>query len=916
MNTPPLHTVLIVDDDRVNRMALAAALQDECRLVLVRDGESALKRAREDPTISLILLDVSMPGMDGYEVMRKLREDDSTARIAVIFITGLNEEADEEYGLSLGAVDYVVKPIRPAIVRARIRNQLKLISQNREVSRLADRIQLAVSVGQIGIWEASLTDGQFVWDHQMHILYGLEPGTFGGTMEKWIAQVHPDDAGRMLEKWERSISGNSLLDEEFRILHPSGEIRHLRAQSRIFTSPTGARAVGTNWDVTEARRAAETLRQAKETAVAAEQTKGRFLAAMSHEIRTPMNGVLGMARLLADTALTTKQREMLSIIQSSGENLLVIINDILDFSKIEAGKMRISPAPFNLHSLIEETVALLATQAAQKNLELVCDLGPGLAGELMGDAGRLQQIITNLAINAVKFTEHGEVVVQVRQKHSSNAGLTVRFEIRDTGIGISPEALKNLFKPFSQADGSITRRFGGTGLGLAICRQLVDLMGGRIEVDSTLHSGSCFAVELTFPVVTHSHLLVADGLPTGLRTLLVDDSATSRRVIAEKLTVRGVAVEVAPSAEDLLHRLRNDNGSTRPYDFIIIDRKMPITDGLELGRALRADSTWGNIPLILIGPPVPRAAEEAAHAGFQFFITKPVRDAHLSRAVLRVLGEHTSRDPIPPQGRRSSPRTLRLLVAEDNDVNQLVAQQMLQQLGHSVEIVTNGEEVLDRLSHHHYDAVLMDCHMPKLDGYQTTELIRRGNLPGVTASIPIIALTASAMSEDRQRCLDAGMDAFISKPFRWEAIEDVLISCGLLHTHSSPLAHASSNTDQTHHAQVLDPIQVTRLQNVRSATGISLWDEVKAAFIDEMPALMEKLPPLVESRDIEAIGEVVHHASGSCALIGARTLQARLQAINSVAKTEAWDEMPPLFSRMQTSWDELKARISETPVAR
>jgi len=660
---------------------------------------------------------------------------------------------------------------------------------NEELKAEKERLALATLASGVGIWEFDFASGLYRWDARMHEIHARSPhrfragvpaGEYGGTRKEFMAVMPPEDATAMDTQALLVAHGATTTECEYRMADAAGGWRHIRSLGRVLRDAQGAavRMVGTDLDVTEERRAAETLRKAKDAAEAAEQAKSTFLATMSHEIRTPMNGVLGMSTLLADATLTPDQREMVSIIQRSGENLLLIINDILDFSKIEAGKLRLDLQPFNLRNVVEETVALLAPQAEKKRLELVCDIEPGLDVDLLGDAGRIQQIITNLAGNAVKFTEQGEVLVIVRRTEGSPGKTGVRVEICDTGIGISAEAQARLFHPFAQADGSITRRFGGTGLGLAISRQLADLMGGSLEVESRDGGGSLFRFEVALPCVESLRMAAAGRRPGAIRALIVDDNESSRRVLARQLTVLGVEADLAASAGEALEKLR-DGEMRKACRMVLIDRHMPEVDGLALAKLIRSEAGLAHLPLILMGPPEIHLRGEAAATGIHAVLTKPARETQLERLVFQVLGgkavaaKSTIRNPL-------NLNRLRLLVVEDNAVNQIVVRKMLEQEGHLIEVVGNGKLALERLAQQRFDAVLMDCHMPEMDGYEATRCIREGQVPGLDPHITIIALTASATPTDRSLCLSAGMSDFAAKPLNRDALADIFMRQGLL----------------------------------------------------------------------------------------------------------------------------------------
>jgi PAS domain S-box-containing protein len=624
------------------------------------------------------------------------------------------------------------------------------------------RLDEVYAVARVGSWEFDLSTGYIAWSNVVFDLFGFPRGQATPSYEEYLARLSPADRVLHAEEVQVAIRDGIPYTREYRVLPPGGEERYVRSTGSPVRNDNGkiVALMGIAQDITVSRRVEQELIAAREAAVLASRTKSQFLANMSHEIRTPMNAVLGMTALALDTELTSEQREYLETVLSSGKALMEIIDDILDLSKIEAGKVELERAPFSVGDIILETARLFSTHAHEKGLELLVDLGPEIPARLLGDPTRFRQVISNLLGNALKFTHKGIVAVRARWQAQPVPVLSVRIE--DTGIGIAPGSQSAIFEPFVQADGSTSRRFGGTGLGLAICKQLVQLMGGQMEVESLEGHGATFRFTAALPVASSQPAADPRRLG-GLRVLVVDDSRPAGEVLCSLVERRGGEASLVTSVAAGVAAIREAQEAGRPFQVALIDCEMPAAGGLVFGA--RMSRMTAAPRLVLLTAARRPSSDELRSAGFERSMSKPVGERDLLDALLRGASSSSLRAvavAAPVRSLTSSGGRL-VLVAEDNAVNAKLVTRLLEKLGFRVALATTGVEAVARAAQGGVDLVLMDVQMPEMDGLEATRQIRAHEATH-GGHVPIVALTANAMKGDDSRCLTAGMDAYLDKP--------------------------------------------------------------------------------------------------------------------------------------------------------
>jgi len=714
--------------------------------------------------------------------------------------------------------------------------------------------------------------------------------------------LHPDDIETLVDHLRDLTAGaNETAAFEIRMRHRNGVWRTIAwTATNLLADPSVRGYVLNGSDVTEARQASEDLAAARDGALMASKAKSDFLSTMSHEIRTPMNGVIGLTELLLETNLDHDQQELASGVRVSAENLLVIINDILDFSKIEAGKLDLEETALNVPGVVDDVGRILAASAHGKGIELLVDVHPNVPTALVGDAVRIQQVLLNLASNAVKFTSLGEVVIRVSLLHENAERVALRFDVIDMGIGIAPADQERLFRPFAQADSSTTRRFGGTGLGLAICRQLIDLMGGELGLISAPGDGSTFWFELSLRRAENEQVPTsADSPPSlaGRRALVVDDNATNRMILLQQLASWGVeAVEAVDGYEALWLAAAAAEAGQR-FDLGVIDLNMPGMDGIELAHDLKGDPTTASTTLFLLSSSGERLGAAEAHLkGFAASLTKPVRASELFDALISSVHDGSPAPSNTPADQPENRETLgTILLVEDNKMNQLVGSKVLAKLGYRFDIANHGGEAVSAIHAARYDAILMDCQMPEMDGYEATAEIRR--IEGSTRHTPIVAMTAAAMDGDRDACLAAGMDDYITKPVRLEVVAAVLGRwVGRTVEDQATGQAATSSAEEI--AEPLDRSQIELLRNLDDGDGAVLG-EIIDQYLTQTREGRSELARLIDSGDAHGLERAAHTLRGASANMGAGALASICAEMELRARAEELDGVAAALERFE-----------------
>lgn len=775
------------------------------------------------------------------------------------------------------------------------------------IKEIKERLILALTSAEAGTWNWDILNNHIVFDEYMHHLFGINPGEYKGDYESAILLIHPDDRDKVHQIVQAALDTKSDYQSEFRTIQPDGSNFIIASRGHIFRDDNGKpiRMTGVCWNITKQKNAENELKNAKmvaeKLAVKAEEAnkaKSAFLASMSHEVRTPLNGIMGMLSLLFETSLTSEQRSYIESARKASDMLLSIINEILDFSKIESGRLELEKINFQLQTLIDDTVQMVVTDAQHKGIYIKTHIDPAIPEYLLGPASRLRQVLTNIVANAVKFTDTGGIDLTVTLTNTNKTVLTLLFEVTDTGIGITPDARERIFKPFSQGDISTSRKYGGAGLGLVISKRLIEMMGGTIDVINLPEQGSrfWFTVKVEQPIMqTDENIKALSPEMINLRTLCVNDNPVNREIIKRQTESLLLRCDSACTGQEVLLLMEKAVNHNDPYQLIIIDHMISDMTGFELIKAIRKKPLFTTTKIIFISSINESITnDDMINFNISINIIKPLKQYKLYSAIITVL--RSANDAVVIAKNRAN---YQILVADDNPINQLFVLRALSKLGYKADAVENGLDVLKAITDHSYHLILMDCQMPLLDGYATTQEIRTREKT-THQHIPIIAMTAHAMKGDRDKCIASGMDDYLSKPINIKTLDATIQFWLLNQSNSLPISEEPTYS-------ILSYDNLIDIQRLRDIFG-NKDDEIKQflfLFVQSSHDVLNDLKLAIEKHDLAAIKTGFHRLKGSSGNSGFKQLadfcaetEAKLSTMQHAALLNAHQEAVNLINQL------------------
>ncbi|MBF0546182.1 MAG: response regulator [Candidatus Riflebacteria bacterium] len=819
-------------------------------------------------------------------------------------------------------------------------NLEKKISEFSEIRNILHdserRLGLALRGANLGLWDWNIKTDDLFLNPRWVMMLGYSIDDISPNLGGLKSIILEEDWETFHKNLQQHLEGkSSFFEAEYRVKNAQGEVNWILDRGKLFESDSEGRAsrmIGILQNISDRKKSEEELKAAKSAleetnqklqialedanrltveAENANRAKSEFLANMSHEIRTPMNGIIGMAGIILDTELNPEQRDFAETIKSCSESLLSIVNDILDFSKIEAGKLDIEMLFFDFRDCFDDLNDLMALRAQEKSLEYVFSIQTGVPRVVKGDPGRLRQILLNLIGNAIKFTSFGEVVVQTSIQWQNPEEVLLKFAVSDTGIGIPPEKKSRLFLPFSQVDASTTRNYGGTGLGLAISRRLVEMMGGEIGVESQPNKGSTFWFTAKFGIGKEEVNVNKITLPNlhGKRILIVDDNETNRKVLSEMLKSWHFIFDDSSSAAEGLKKLKDAKAAGHPFDLAILDMLMPQMDGETLGKLIKSDPEISEVLMLMLTSYGKRGdVERLAQIGFSGYLNKPVKSSELFDCLVSMLcgeaGKTNLSSPIITRHLLSSEgkSKIKILLVEDNPTNQKVALRILQNLGYRADSAISGIEAVRSLEVTNYDLVLMDVQMPEMDGFEATKIIRDKNSKVLNHYIPVIAMTAHAMKGDREKCLEAGMDDYLTKPVKPTELGEILQKW-ILGKIGIPIKQATK--PPTPREEIFDkPGLMERL-----GKDEALLKEVIDVFLEDVPTQFENIENVLKTGDFYQLSKYAHRFKGAAANVGAASLQKAGLQLEKASEKEDPNFAELCFMKLKIEFEEFKKML-------
>lgn len=801
-----------------------------------------------------------------------------------------------------------------------------------ELKSTINQLDIAANVAELGIWTWDISDNSLSWSDRMFEIYDqpLSLRNNGLNYQHWYERVHPDDAIATAAALTTAVEGHGEYNLTFRVLTPRGIIRYIQAAAQIQLDATGkaVKVIGINKDITSQRQLEVSLRHAKEIADSASASKSAFLANMSHEIRTPMNAVLGMLQLLKQTELTQRQQDYVSKSQTAAKSLLGLLNDILDFSKIDSGKLQLDNHPFEVESLMRDLAVILSDNQGNKDVEIMFDIDPQLPNNLIGDQLRLHQILINLAGNALKFTNHGQVLITLKLLDKREKTIRLHIAVSDTGIGISGEQIDRIFEAFEQAEASTSRRFGGTGLGLVISRRLVSLMGSNLYAESEIGIGSRFWFDLELQENDMEQSLSQSNMQniSGLQVLVVDDNSINREILVRTITSLGAQASEADGGLTAIEKLHNANLSQQTYDVVLMDSSMPTLDGLSTAELIRDLPAHSLLPIVIMTSPPDFEKlieqQKLVKAPYSELLMKPITPQQLTNSILRAVAGSTSapHTVVPPVVRQQSLSGIHLLVVEDNALNRQVASELLMAEGAIVDLAESGLEGIDKVLNGQllFDAIIMDMQMPDIDGLEATRRIRAN--PNYK-DLPILAMTANASAADREACLAAGMNDHLGKPIDIEKVVPIILALINKQATEQP---AQQDTDTDNATDVL--IENIDIVLKRFGGDIAMYRVMLTKFYPHTSMLLNNLALNNQPMKITAVTAILHSIKGVAMTVGAQALatksahlEKQLKLPNNFSENNALvltqetlnelkDLLDQSFAQLQISFEEYEAR--------